>query len=33
MIEDVPKSTQAAPKSIKGSIKTPAVTTSPWIRS
>lgn len=33
MIEDVPKSTQAAPKSIKDSRKTPAVITSPWIRS
>ena len=33
MTEDAPKSTQAAPKSIKDSIKTPAVTTSTWIRS
>lgn len=33
MIEDVPKSTQAAPKAIKDSIMTPAVTTSLQIRS
>lgn len=33
MIEDVPKSTQAAPKAIKDSITTPAVTTTLQIRS